>query len=378
MDGNDKLYLRYKSVSIFRDAAEKIAPLAELIAANDTSRRIQCAAEIFRAVAQSNSSCTGEWMQKLLLCDDNPFSRAAAMGERVSERLKAQVQSELSTFKQLSAIKPSDFAAEGTSEFFPQFGFGGFSVTCEGLQRAYAQNGYGIFSGNDSFVYRDGAFAAEAAESFVSLSDLKGYLEEKYEVVKNMQDFSEGLPAFHTLLYGDRGTGKSTTVRAAANEFRGAVKLIDTDGKLSVLSEIVKRIRGLKQRFIIFADGLSLQEFERCQSGIEGLLDCTPTNWLLYCTVDRERGGAQGDNTPEELAMFDRFGLAVTYLNPDREAFADILKQILRSRGIKWRDEYGSIAELAARKKGGRSPRAAKQIADLIESTYALKRCGNG
>ena len=376
MDGNDKLYLRYKSVSIFGDAAEKLRPLAELISARDAARRLDSAAAVFRAVMQSNSSSTGEWMQKLLLLDDNPFSRAAAMGERINERLKKQVLSELNTFKQLSAVKPSDFATDDTTEFFPQFGFGGFSVTYDGLLRAYAANGCGIFSGDDSFVYRDGGFAAGAMKSFARLSDLKGYPEEKYEVVKNMQDFSESHPAFHTLLYGDRGTGKSTTVRAAANEFRGAVKLIDTDGDLSVLPEIVKHIRGLKQKFIIFADGLSVREFERCQSGIEGLLDSTPTNWLLYCTVDRERGSQEG--APEELAMFDRFGLVVTYLNPDREAFCDILKQILRSRGIKWRDEYGSVAELAARKKGGRSPRAAKQIADLIESTYALKRCGNG
>ncbi len=80
------------------------------------------------------------------------------------------------------------------------------------------------------------------------------------------------------------------------------------------------------------------------------------------------------DEVQAELALFDRFGLVVTYINPDKAEFVDILRQILRSRGIKWRDEYAQIAELAALKKGGRSPRAAKQIADLIESTYAERR----
>ena len=75
------------------------------------------------------------------------------------------------------------------------------------------------------------------------------------------------------------------------------------------------------------------------------------------------------DERQAELALFDRFGLVITYVNPDKGEFIDILKQILRSRGIKWHDEYAQIAELAALKKGGRSPRAAKQIADLIETT---------
>ena len=79
----------------------------------------------------------------------------------------------------------------------------------------------------------------------------------------------------------------------------------------------------------------------------------------------------RNDETQAELALFDRFGLVVTYINPDKAEFIDIFKQILTSRGVKWREEYASVAELAALKKGGRSPRAAKQIADLIESTYA-------
>ena len=95
--------------------------------------------------------------------------------------------------------------------------------------------------------------------------------------------------------------------------------------------------------------------------------------------MDRARDGSERQGalsySQSELALFDRFGLVVTYLSPDSDGFVDILKQILRSRAIKWRDEYGSVAELAARKKGGRSPRAAKQIADLIECTYAQKRC---
>lgn len=368
-----ELYLRYNSVSVFGSTAAAITPLAELIVSVDTATRVKSAAAVFRAVADACCDSTGEWIKKLVISDDNPFSRAAAKGERVSPKLKAQVMSELSTFKQLSMLKPSEFAGDA-SEFFPQFGYGGFSVSYDGLIKTYAQNGCGLFGESASFVYRGGEFVSAVYQG-ERLSDLKGYAEEKYEIESNTHSFAEGRPAFHTILVGERGTGKSATVRAVAKEFGGKIKLIQLPD-ISELSELVKRICGLKQRFIIFIDALDIREWEKAHAAVDRVLDAPISNYLIYCTVDRDRNS--GEASEAELALFDRFGLVVTYLSPDKDEFSDILKQILRARAIKWRDEYGSIAELAARKKGGRSPRAAKQIADLIECTYAQKRCSDG
>ncbi|MDE6029842.1 MAG: ATP-binding protein [Clostridiales bacterium] len=371
-DDMHKLYLQYKSVAMYSAVANAMRPLAELIIAAEPERRVRCAAEVFRAVADGDCDGTGEWLKKLVLADDNPFSRAAARGERISPKIKAQVQNELLTFKQLSLVKPSDY--DGGAPFFPQFGFGGFSVTYDGLLQAYACGGCGVLSGGDSFTYRDGMFKPTAARS-ERLSDLKGYVEEKYEIAKNTKSFVDGLPAFHTLLYGERGMGKSATVRAVAGEFCGKLKLIEI-ADISELAELVKKIRGLKQKFIIFADAVDVDVWQANRAAIDRVLDAAPDNYLVYCTIDRDKGGRDDlSYSQAELALFDRFGLVVTYLSPDSDGFVDILKQILRSRAIKWRDEYGSVAELAARKKGGRSPRAAKQIADLIECTYAQKRC---
>lgn len=370
VDSMHKLYLRYKSVSVFGSTAAAISPLAELIVSPDMPSRVKNAAAVFRAVADLNCDSTGEWIKKLVIADDNPFSRTAAKGERVSPKIKAQVMSELITFKQLSMLKPSEFAGD-TSEFFPQFGFGGFSVAYDSLVKTYAQNGCGLFGNADSFVYRDGEFIPSAGRT-ERLSDLKGYAEEKYEIENNTYSFVGGMPAFHTLLIGERGTGKSATVRAVAREQSGNVKLIELPD-ISELADLVKKICGLKQKFIIFIDSLDMLEWEKSRTATDRVLDAPMTNYLIYCTVDRDRNS--GEASEAELSLSDRFGLVVTYLSPDKEEFSDILKQILRSRAIKWRDEYGSIAELAARKKGGRSPRAAKQIADLIECTYAQKRC---
>lgn len=371
-DSMQQLYLRYKSVSVFGSTAAALAPLAELTVAPDAAACVSGAARVFRAVIDSGCSGTGEWIKKLVLSDDNPFSRAAARGERISPKIKAQVANELLTFKQLSMLKPNAFENELTDGFFPQFWSGGFSLTYDVLTSAYAERGCGVFGEADSFYYSDGEFRPAQATA-ERLADIKCYAEEKFELANNTQSFINGLPAFHCALIGERGMGKSATVRAVAGDFGGRVKLIQISDP-SELCAVTEKIRDLKQKFIIFADAVSLEQWSQTRAQTDKVLDAMPSNYLLYCTVDIQRDG-DGTLDKAELALFDRFGLVITYLPPDREQFCEILKQILRSRSIKWRDEYASVAELAARKKGGRSPRAAKQIADIIESAYAQKRC---
>lgn len=380
----DDLYSRYRAVCVFKDAARAALPLVELASCRTQSERLEAAAAVFRAVAEYGADTTGEWLCGLVKSDDNPLSRAAARGERVSGRLLAQADRELDLFKRLAAVKPDDHCTDADREFFPKFGYGGFSLTIDRLVRYCGDNGCGILSCASAFVY-DGTtdgFVPTATEP-VRLGDLKNYAEEKAEVVKNTENFIAGLPAFNTLLYGDRGTGKSTTVRAVAYEYRDSVKVIElkkTD--IGALDKIRARLAGLKQKFIVFVDDLSFEENDARVDGFKAALEGSLAgggNVLLYCTSNRRHLVKEterevknrNDETQAELALFDRFGLVVTYINPDKAEFIDIFKQILTSRGVKWREEYASVAELAALKKGGRSPRAAKQIADLIESTYA-------
>ncbi|MCM1368053.1 MAG: ATP-binding protein [Roseburia sp.] len=383
----DDLFLRYKAISLYRAVAAELSPLAELLIADSSARRAELCADVFRRVAESGCETTGEWINKLVMGDDNFFSRSAARGERISERVKSQVMTELTTFKQLSLLRPEDFADDAVRDFLPRFSCGGFSFTFDKLVKFYFASGCGALAYGNIFTYKSGIFSPAHSDA-VRLSDLVNYAEEKAEIVRNTENFLNGLPAFHTLLYGDRGTGKSTTVRALAYEYRDRLKVIElAKNELCRLPKLQNELYGLKQKYILFIDDLGFDEAdggaEDFKVALEGSLDAPSGNVLIYCTsnrrhlfkeTDKTEMRNRGDEIQAELALFDRFGLVVTYISPSKDEFIDILKQIVRSRGIKWRDEYAVLAELAALKKGGRTPRAAKQIADVIETTYAERR----
>ena len=367
------LYLRYNSIALYSRTAQRIAPLAELIVQNDAVSRVRKAADVFACLADDGCDSTGEWIKKLILSDDNAFTRRAAAGERIPEHIKKRVVTELLIFKQLSLIDPANLVIERAKDCFPLFGFGGFSATYDGLYKFHRERGSGVFASGNAFSFRGGDMTAVDLPC-ERLSDLKDYAEEKTEVVNNVDNFINGLPAFHTLLYGDVGTGKTTTVRAVAYEYRDRVKLIELPrGELDKLPSLLNGISGLKQKFIIFIDGLSADLSDGDEDALKAALDGQGDNYLLYCTSD-SASHVGGKKSEQEPTLFDRFGLVVTYVNPDREMFVDILKQILRSRGIKWREEYASVAELATVNSGSKSPRTAKRIADLIECTYADSR----
>lgn len=371
MIGGEKLYLRYKAIAVYKRVAEQLSPLAELLRATDAERAVSLCALVFSRVVERGCSSVGGWIKSLVLADENAFSRAAARGERIPDILKCTVNAELVTLKQLSLVVIEDIIPPAAAEVAPRVPCGGFSCSLATLTAFYATNGCGTLAEGSMFVYKDGAYSPSSAD--VRLDDLKNYAEEKAEIVRNTENFIKGLPAFHTLLYGDRGTGKTATVRAIAREYADKLKVIEIAGsELTGLARIKSELAAFKQKYILFIDDPSLDG--ESKSALEGALESSD-GVLVYCTCDRRRAfGESADDGRDELAVFDRFGLVVTYLNPEKNGFVDILRQILRSRGIKWRDEYTQIAELVAIKNGGRSPRAAKQIADLIESTYAQKR----
>lgn len=225
----------------------------------------------------------------------------------------------------------------------------------------------------------------------VRLSDLKKYEEEKKTVVDNTRAFLQGLPAQNVLLYGDRGTGKSSTVHALINEFyANGLRLIEVKKKdIMTLPHMMNAISfaGKKLKFIIFIDDLAFVEGQENYGELKAVLEGSALhlgNVLIYATTnrrhlirenysDRSNDIHENDARQEQMSLSDRFGIVVTYINPDKREFFEILKDVLADRGISLPDgELAAEAERFCLEKGGRSPRGVRQLADLIEVRLRL------
>lgn len=221
----------------------------------------------------------------------------------------------------------------------------------------------------------------------VRLRGLKCYEEEKREVADNTLGFLEGCPAQNILLYGDRGTGKSATVHAVLNEYAGrGLRLIELKkGDISNLQRLQAAISGAdpKYKFIIFIDDLSFTHGQDDYAGLKAALEGSISqlqNMLIYATsnrrhiiketfTDRDGDVHAGDSVEEQVSLSDRFGITVTFLRPDKQEFYTILSGILSDRGLKIDGgKLARIAETFCLEKGGRTPRGAKQLADILES----------
>lgn len=231
-----------------------------------------------------------------------------------------------------------------------------------------------------------------------TLADLVGYESQKQQVIQNTEQFVLGLPANNVLLYGDRGTGKSSLVKALVHEFgpRG-LRLVEVSRKdLADFPAVVRLLRSQPHRFILFLDDLSFDEGETMYKDwkvlLEGGVERRPDNVLLYATSNRrhlvrERFSDRGwperredsddlhleDTVQEKLSLADRFGLTVSFFAPDQELFLEMALCMARRLGLPVEeDELRRRALQWERRHNGRSGRSARQFIDHLAGEVAL------
>lgn len=282
--------------------------------------------------------------------------------------------------------------------------------SCTGaLGSFYRQQGAGLFARYRAFVWEamrgqhpvialgpggvQGPLRGIEGPDPVTLLDLIGYQAQREVVLENTLQFLEGYPANNVLLYGDRGTGKSSTVKALLNEYhpRG-LRLIEVPkGQLMYFPEIISMVKGRLQKFIIFVDDLSFEDSEDSYTALkavlEGGLESRPSNVLIYATSNRrhlikerftDRQGLQSnsrddevrsmDTMQEKLSLSDRFGITAVFTTPDQENYLHLVQEMadrrelsidretLRREALKWELNFN-----------GRSPRTARQFVDWLE-----------
>ena len=260
------------------------------------------------------------------------------------------------------------------------------TVPCKELTERIRYSGYGIYSKNNIFIIKDGLMTPVENPDPIRLSQLHDYEQEREQVILNTKALLAGKPANNVLLYGDCGTGKSSTVKAIANEFAcEGLRLIELKKKqLHEIPNIVEAISKNPLKFIIFIDDLSFTEddsdYAALKAILEGSVDSTASNLVIYATSNRRhlvretftsRKGDEihfKDTLQELLSLSDRFGLTVTFQKPDKKIYLDLVNKIAEQYELKTdKEELELKAEQFALGKGGRSPRVAKQFVEYIK-----------
>ena len=261
----------------------------------------------------------------------------------------------------------------------------------------YRDFGVGMFGLNKAFRIRgkeDGSidFLPINNMDAVMLEDLIGYELQKKKLVENTQAFVDGKAANNVLLFGDSGTGKSTSIKAIVNQFypQGLRMIEIYKHQFKDLSSVISRIKNRNYKFIIYMDDLSFEEFEIeykfLKAVIEGGVETKPDNVLIYATSNRrhlikenisdrndmEHGEDlhRSDTMEEKLSLVNRFGLAIFYAKPDKGGFNEMAVKLARRAGITedamTDDEICYEANRFEMRGGGLSGRTAQQFANYL------------
>ena len=274
-------------------------------------------------------------------------------------------------------------AAKDAEEFF------------EGITGFYRDSGVGMFGLNKAFrIYcPEGStrveFKAINNMDQVVLDDLIGYEIQKKKLVDNTKAFVEGRKANNVLLFGDSGTGKSTSIKAIVNEFYDqGLRMIEIyKHQFASLSNVIAQIKNRNYKFIIYMDDLSFEEFEIeykfLKAVIEGGVETKPENILIYATSNRrhlikenwsdrndvtvQNGMHQSDTMEEKLSLVHRFGVTINYSKPSQKEYFNIAIQLARRLGVTLSDEeIRAEANKWELSHGGISGRTAQQFANYL------------
>ncbi len=281
-----------------------------------------------------------------------------------------------------------------------------WSALASRLASHYARRGTGTLARFRAFRWQNINGRAQlegiAVPDPIRMADLIGYQRERQLLISNTEQFLAGHPANNVLLYGDRGTGKSSSVKALLNEYADqGLRLIEVSRQmLNDYADIAALVRTRPEKFILFIDDLSFDEHETGYKGLKAILEgetfyfragleARPDNLVLYATSNRrhlvqerfaDRAGAANtdeihvqDTSQEKLSLSDRFGITITFLSPDQERYLEIVFGLAERRALNIEEEELRRRALAwATRYNGRSGRTARQFIDYLTGEMTL------
>ena len=249
----------------------------------------------------------------------------------------------------------------------------------------YRHYGVGDFGLHKAFrVEEDGGIVPILRVSHVTFDDLIGYESQKEKLMQNTEAFLNGCTANNVLLYGDAGTGKSSSIKAAMNRYydRGLRIIEIYKHQFHLLNEVIRQIKNRHYRFIIYMDDLSFEEFETdykyLKAVIEGGLEKKPDNVLIYATSNRRHliresyadkkdmdDMHKNDTVQEKLSLYHRFGVTIYFGSPDKNQYMNIVLGLKEQTNLSIsQEELMLLANRWELSHGGYSGRAARQLID--------------
>lgn len=349
--------------------------------------------EIYRYYADSETEISGNFsncLYDLLFHAETDYLKAKARKKEFSSFLEQQLDKELEILQTLSLL-----TAEEIQKPLREAGFlhalPHWETSVLDFHTDYRKHlehlpyrGYGMYAQYHTFLFRRGEIMPVKHPDMQTLDDLTGYERERSQVLRNTQVFLDGGTASNVLLYGDAGTGKSTTVKAIANSlYKQGLRLLEVKkNELYELPDILDELAGNPLKFILFIDDLSFasndDNFAALKAILEGGVASCGKNVLIYATSNRrhlvketmtDRQGDTlylNDTLQETMSLAARFGLTITFQKPDKDDYLAIVKHLAKQYGVSMDEEELCIkAEAYAIRCNGRSPRTAKHFIEL-------------
>lgn len=383
--------------------------------ANERAQCLTAYGQWFQALADTGKSWGDHLLQRLLIAD-NAFTQAAqrlSIAE-LSVPLLSAARHDLRILQQLYELSPSHISqCVQTACQLPQAPVvwslipepmsvdlsADWSAGLPNLVAHYQNQGTGQFGQFSGFRWQQGKLIGIAEPDTIRLEELAAYDEAKATLVKNTEFLLAGFNALNVLLYGSRGSGKSSLIKALLNQFaeRGLRLIEVAKADLYDLPAIVEALRAQPQKFVIFVDDLSFEEddeaFKALKVVLEGGLTQRPQNVVVYATsnrrhlvreffADRPRPRdadelQSWDTVQEKLSFSDRFGLTLTFEAADQPTYLAIVHHLANQAELNLPvDDLDYRAKQWATRHNGRSGRTARQFIDFLSAELALDNGG--